>query len=91
MSDKYKDLEGSVPVNGDITPITRKPIAQLDSSEWDNMTTTELVEQRMTLFNRMTLAQSMGQMQLVPAMQRGLNHLDLILKERRETEDTHLI
>jgi len=91
MSDKYKDLEGSVPVNGDITPITRRPIDQLDASEWENMTTAELVGQRNALYNRITLAQSMGQLQMVPAMQRGLNYLDAILQERNANEETHLI
>lgn len=91
MSNKYKDLEGAVPVNGDITPITRKPIDQINSSDWDDMTTAELVDQRNSLFNRITLAQSMGQLQLVPEMNRGLTHLDAIIKLRESTEETHLL
>lgn len=91
MSDNYKDLEGSVPVNGDITPISRKPIDQINSSEWENMTTAELIDQRNSLYQRMTLAQSMGQLQMVPAMQRGLNYIDALLKQRQAGEETHLI
>lgn len=91
MSDKYKDLEGSVPVDGNITPTTRQPIAQLDSSEWDNMTVSELVDQRVALYNRITLAQSMGQDQYVPAMQRGLVYLDNLLKIKGADQETKLI
>lgn len=91
MSDKYKELEGSVPVNGDITPITRQPIDQLDSSQWETMTDGELIDQRQSLYTRMMLAQSMGQPQLVPIMKQGLMFLDRLLKERGVGEETHLI
>lgn len=91
MSDKYKDLEGSVPVNGDITPISRKPIDQIDSSEWANMTTAELIEQRNALQSRINLALSMGQAQLIPTMQRGLLFVDALLQQRQSKEETHLI
>lgn len=91
MSDKYKDLEGSISVNGDITPITRRPIDQLDSSQWDTMTDNELIDQRQALYNRMNMALTMGQSQLVPIMKQGLAHIDKLLKERGVGESTHLI
>ena len=91
MSDKYKDLEGSVPVDGDITPITRRPIDQLDSSQWQQMTDAELIDQRQALYNRMNMALTMGQSQFVPAMKQGLAIIDNMLKERGVGESTHLI
>lgn len=91
MAEDYKDLQGPVNVNSDITPITRKPIDQIDSSEWDQLTTRELVDQRVALQQRMMLIQTMGRADLMAEMKRGLTRLDLILKERGENEDTHLI
>lgn len=89
--DKLKELEGSYSVNGDVTPITHKPIDQLDATEWVNMTDGELIDQRQALYNRMVLAQSNGMGAYVPAMKQGLLMLDQLLKERGVGESTHLI
>lgn len=91
MSKKHEESEGPIPVNGDITPITKAPIDQINSGEWDTMSTSDLVEQRNALFNRMNLALSMGQMQLVPMMQRGLNYIDQLIRSRENQDETKLI
>lgn len=87
----YKEWEGAVPVNGDITPITRRPIDQIDSSTWETLSTAELMEQRNALVSRMNLVQSMGNANMIAAMQRGLMYIDALLQERGAGEGSHLI
>ena len=80
MEKNMKDKLGPVNVNGDITPITRKPIAQLNADDWKDLTADELFEQRNALLTRM---QQVQQMSLDPSvfrqMQLGLQHIDSLL------------
>ena len=90
MSEKYKNLEGSFPVNGDVTPISHQPIEQIDSSLWEDMTIGELVNQRIALNDRINRAQMMGLGGVAQQMQRGLIYLDSLITQKQETQETHL-
>lgn len=84
---KYKDIEGAVPVNGDITPITRKKIEQVDSSQWNEMTVSELYDQRIILSNRMSQASMSGNPAILQQIECGLRALDAIISERSQGSD----
>jgi hypothetical protein len=83
----YKDWEGAVPVNGNITPITRRPIEQIDSSTWEKLSTSELIDQRNALIERMNIARSMGNANMIATMQQGLMYIDALLQERESNGD----
>lgn len=86
-----RDLEGSISVNGDITPITRKPVGQMDSSRWGEMTLLELSDQREILVNRIAVANSIGGA-LALQLERGLRHLEALMAQRAESiEETYLV
>ena len=86
---KKEDLEGAVNVEGDITPITRKPIEQVDASEWHKLSVAELATQRATLQQRLTMAHKFSP-HLVTPIQRGIAMLDRIIKSK-QNEDVGLI
>lgn len=90
---KYKDIEGSVPVHGDITPITRKKIEQLDSTLWPDMSVSQLWDQRIILNNRLQQASSTGSGAIVQQLQRGLQQLDALIKQKsaQAPDEMHLI
>lgn len=88
-----KDLEGSVSVTDDITPITRRKIDQLDASKWPDMSVNELTEQRIILSNRIAAASGYGgNMSVVQQLQRGLASLDAMIAQKSAGDDeVHLI
>lgn len=90
MSVKYKDLEGSIPVNGDITPITRQKIEKLDSSQWPDMDVSALYDQRIILTNRIAAASSSGSYGMVQQLEHGLKYLDSILASKK-TDEWYLV
>ena len=91
MSEKYKHLEGTVSVNGDKTPITRKPIDQIDSSKWGEMTFEQLINQFGMLQSRINVAKSMGRADLTKQMENGLKLLHQMIQEKEPSEQARLI
>ncbi len=83
MSEKYKHLEGSVPVNGDLTPITRQPIDQINAREWEDMSFEALEQQYTMLAKRINLAKSMGRTDLTKQMDAGMKYLLQLIDEKR--------
>lgn len=79
---KYKDIEGAVPVNGDVTPITRRKIEKLDTSRWYEMNISELTDQRIILNNRIMYASTSGNGGVIQQLQRGLAQLDQLIAEK---------
>ncbi len=86
---KYDAWEGAVDVNGDKTPITRKPIELVSADEWATMSLGELQQQKGILQARMNIAASHSP-QLLPAMRKGIAQLDAIIGSIY-TDDTGLI
>lgn len=87
MSKKYEHLEGAVPVNGDITPISRKPIDQIDSRDWEDMPFEALSEQYTMLQNRIYVVESMGRPDMLKQMKQGLAYLMQLIDTKRPKED----
>ena len=91
MSTKYKHLEGAVSVNGDRTPITRRPIDQIDASQWEEMTFEQLVQQHGALLERIQRAQTMSRGDLAKQMQAGLKYLQQLIQEKEPKESARLV
>lgn len=89
MTNKYKDIEGAVPVDGDLTPISRKPVNKVEGDEWADMSIGQLHEQRSFMLTRLGAAQSFCP-KGVPAIKAGINRLDALLRSKT-TNDTTLI
>ena len=88
---QLKELEGCVNVNDDVTPITRRPIEQLDSTLWPDMPTPQLIDQRTILFNRIVDAQRVGATHMADQMMIALKVLDAMLEERDDNIEMHLV
>lgn len=88
---KYKNWEGSTPVNGDVTPITKQKIEQLDSSQWESMSNSQLYDQRIILTTRIAQASAVGQISIVHQLERGLQYLDGLLASRGNSDEIHLL
>ena len=88
MSEKYKHLEGAVPVNGDITPITRKPVDQINALEWEHMSFEQLSDEYTKLATRIETVRGMGRADLVTQMDRGMKYLLQLIESKRPKEDT---
>lgn len=84
---RYKEMEGSVPVDGDITPVTRKPIDRLDAGAWEDMSFEALVDQQVALQKRIDTAKSIGRFDLAKQMESGLSYLMQIIETKRSSED----
>jgi len=74
-------LEGAVNVAGSVTPITRRPVTQINAEEWGNMGRTELFNQRQALDQRLSYAMQRGDPAMIAALQQGLAVLDFRLNE----------
>lgn len=82
-----KEYEGSVNVNGDVTPITRKKVEMVDSSKWDKLSVTDLHGQRAILAQRLMLAQT-HHPEMAKMIQMGLTHIDLLISTKSTDEST---
>ena len=91
MSENYKHVEGSVSVNENITPITRQPIGEIDSTQWNTMTLPELIEQHNIINERLIRAQTMGLGHMVEQIQRGLCVLNDLIQKKQENHETYLL
>ena len=84
---KYKDIEGAVPVDGDVTPISRQPINQIHGTEWHDMSMSQLHEQRGMLMTRMSVAANVCPSAL-PALRQGVAQIDAIINSKVTNTDT---
>lgn len=74
------DFTGSVSVNGDVTPVTRQPIDKVDAQNWENMTVSELHQQREILQRRYYQAIGAGLMGGSQTIDQGIKIIDMILE-----------
>ena len=84
---KYKDIEGAVNVNGDITPVSRQPVNQITGGEWEDMSLSLLHEQRNMLYTRLSTAASICP-QAMPTIRQGIAQIDAIIENKSVTRDT---
>jgi len=91
--EQIKALQGSVNVdmNSTETPITRRPIEQIDATQWPTMSTSELIDKRQLLNNRMVRAQSMGALHISDQIYKFLRALDEIIADRPDSDEMHLV
>lgn len=88
MNNDDKPYEGSTSVNGDVTPFSREHIDSVDALSWDELSTTELHDQRSTMQKRLHYAYQMGNPSLIKALEQGITQLDYILKNRPNGDNT---
>lgn len=75
-----KNNNGPVDVNGDVTPITKKTVEQVDASQWNDMNIGELWDQRVFIQNRLNMVlNNSGHPDTIKALQNGLGQLDTII------------
>lgn len=87
---KREDLEGIINVQeGEVTPITRRKIENVDASDWSTLSVAELSDQMATLQLRLAYAQMYSPGMILP-IQRGLAQLNLLIKNK-QGEGTGLI
>ena len=72
----------TIDTNSDRTPISQTPIERINADDWTNMSINELTTQQHILNNRMMVAQTTGQVAAIAGIQRGLQMIDLLLKEK---------
>lgn len=78
MSEKPEPT-GGIDVNSDITPITKQPIEQVKSSDWNDMSVADLYEQLRIMQNRYFYALGMGKGSMADQIQRGINHIQALI------------
>ncbi len=71
-----QELEGAVSVHGDMTPITRTPIAKVTPERWGEMSASELHSQREILVNRYYGALNAGLLDGAKTIQAGIMAID---------------
>lgn len=76
-----KELEGAVSVQGDITPITRQPIAKITPERWGEMSASELHSQREIMCNRYYAAIQAGLLNGAQTLQAGIMAIDARLED----------
>lgn len=81
MAVKLKPGEGAVNVNGDMTPITRQPIQQIERHRWHEMSVEQLFEQKQILSNRLMYAMRSQTPVIQQQLQAGINELDMIMSK----------
>lgn len=75
------DLEGAVSVEGDVTPITRQPIAKITPERWNEMSASELHSQREIMCNRYYAAIQAGLLVGAQTLQAGIASIDSMLED----------
>ncbi len=76
------ELEGAISVQGDITPITRKPVEAVTADKWQGMSVLELSRQREILTQRMYFAQRNGLLDGAKTIEQGIMLIDMLLDEK---------
>lgn len=93
MDKKLKEeLEGSFPIDGDITPFSRQKIKSVTSDKWNRLSLTELFSQLETLQNRYYLASSAGlDPSILNQLNLGILELQTKISQIQQDGDIHLI
>lgn len=88
MENEFDD--GPVPVEGDITPITRQRIPQVNSARWLDMNVGELQDQKSILDARYVMAAQIGNYALMQQIQMGITYISSIINSKAD-KDVSLI
>jgi hypothetical protein len=77
-----EQVTGAVNVSGDITPITRQPIDKVNAEGWNNMTVSELHQQREILQRRYWQAMGAGLVGGASTIDQGIKIIDMLLESK---------
>jgi hypothetical protein len=86
--EEIKEYTGSVSVEANVTPITRKPVNQVTPDQWENMVLQDLWEQKAFLLKRYYIVQAAGQQYLMTPIQTGIDTItEIITAKSKQLED----
>lgn len=81
-----EQFTGSVSVNDNITPVTRQPIDNVNAKTWDNMSVSELHQQREILQRRYWQALGAGLIGGAETINQGIKSIDILLESKGVNE-----
>ncbi len=90
MDKRVEKYTGAVSVEGDITPTTREPIQKVESTDWNEMSVSDLWTQRYTLQNRIAYAYESGHPEMAKHIMSGIQTIDQIIAQRQSFEEPTL-
>lgn len=70
-----------VDVNGDITPITRQEVPQVDATQWSDMNAAQLTNQLSILEKRLNFARQIGHQEMATQITRGIIQLQVLIQK----------
>lgn len=73
-------------MDGDVNPFTGEPIQKLDSSGWVDMHPTDLYKQLAVLEKRMSIAITLGKVEIVNQLKGAIEHLRSTISEAIKRE-----
>lgn len=71
-----------IPVDGNITPITKRQIHDVRAQEWQKMSINELLDQRSILHSRLIIASQLGNDSLLQQIQVGVSRIDAFIEHK---------
>jgi len=81
-----KSVEGSVDVNGDITPITRQKVEQVQAADWSDQSAADLTAQLTVLQHRLGIAQQYSP-HLTKPIQLGIRRLEHMINSKQQNDN----
>lgn len=76
----------------ELTPITKKPIQQVQSDQWRDMSVSELWDQRAILMQRLGYASQFGHPSMIQQISIGIEMLDALIDSKSNTtNETRLL
>jgi hypothetical protein len=80
--DTIQSNDTPIDVNSDVTPITKTPVKQVTSDEWNETNLTELHDQLMTLRSRYNAMLNMEKYDIAKQIQQGIVQLEATIKQK---------
>ena len=83
-----ENKNGPIDVNGDVTPITKQPIEQVDASSWPELSLSDLYDQRTALQTRINMVYAnSGHPDTIIQMKRGLASIDYFISQKNNQSE----
>jgi len=73
------------------TPITGKPIPQVQTERWNEMSASDLWDQRAILMQRLSYAHQVGSSTMIKQLTIGIEFLDNLIDSKSGGSDTRLL
>lgn len=80
----------AVDSNADITPFSHNKVPQLDSSNWGNVSVSELWDQMGILNARYLVVAEMGKAEYMLPLQRAIAELSAVIQSRNSETETNI-